>query len=227
VDLVLTNANLDTISLGGVTSAQTFVFGAGTATTLLQSNTAGVLAGPVVNITESTSTQVAYTLNTDTGGASTHVLNVVGFDAGAGGDVLDLGTAGATVTATAGIAVAGASVSMTAAAAAGGPTTLYVLQGSTMRVNGNLAATGDAGVVEAAIINAALKATGSGGGAWVAGDEFYVVLDNGTDSGVYRVATAGTPAGGEAIDTAAEFSVTLVAILQGVLTPALVGPNFG
>ena len=87
------------------------------------------------------------------------------------------------------------------------------------QINGALTATGDAGAVEAAIIGLGLVTSAA------TASNFYVTLDNGTDTGVYRV-VATTGAAGGVIDTAAEISsVTLVSSFAGLGDVALLVPQ--
>ena len=129
------------------------------------------------------------------------------------GDVIDLvaaadGSTGVTVTTTPNIAIAGATV----VSAATNATTAYVLSGAAMQISGALTETGDAGAVEAAIIAAGLRQATVTNGQFIT-----VVLDNGTDTGIYRV-TTNTDVGGTAtvMDVAGDLTVVLIATLVGV-----------
>jgi hypothetical protein len=208
-DLVLTNANLDTINVGAVTAASTFSYGAGTSTTLLAAptNATTLAAGPVTAIASSGSTNIAFTLATDSGNASTRTLVVSGFTAGAGtgADVINLGGTIATQT---GVVTTGAAF---AQAAAGAATENVILSGSAFQISGSLTQTGNAGEVEAKVIAAALTLA-----AQTDTRVGYVTMDNGTDTGIYRVTLAGTAGTAGVIDNTADFAVTLVAVLQGV-----------
>jgi len=214
VDLYDSNAtwtNIDTFNFGAMTGAATI--------TAHKATTAAPITSTIA-IAESGTTQYSHSVSIDVDGSQTGVVTITGFDVGAvatGGDVLKLSSAAGSVTATAGIALAGATVATQAAA--GDANTLYILTGSSAQVSGALTQTSDAGSVEAAIIAAGLLGATTNG-------YMYLALDNGTDTGVYRV-QVGTISG--AIDTAAEItSVTLVAVLSGVSDAGLlVGPNFG
>jgi len=214
VDLYDSNAtwtNIDTFNFGAMTGAATI--------TAHKATTAAPITSTIA-IAESGTTQYSHSVSIDVDGSQTGVVTITGFDVGAvatGGDVLKLSSAVGSVTATAGIALAGATVATQAAAA--DANTLYILTGSSAQVSGALTQTSDAGSVEAAIIAAGLLGATTNG-------YMYLALDNGTDTGVYRV-QVGTISG--AIDTAAEItSVTLVAVLSGVSDAGLlVGPNFG
>jgi hypothetical protein len=199
--LVLTNANLDLVRVGGVASAQTFSYGLGT---VAGSATDGDIAGVIVNAVETGATQVTYTFATDSVGTADLVLTIQGFDAGAAGDVLDLSGADA-VTATF-VATTGAVVGDKAAV--GDANQMIVGGTAAAQIVGALTATTDAGAVEAAILALGLRTAAA------TVTNFYVTLDNGTDTGVYRVrATAGDDT---AINNANEFTVTLISVLQGI-----------
>jgi hypothetical protein len=215
-DLVLVNgggtasiANFDVIRVGDVSTAQSFGFGAGTSLALLASPlTAASLAnGPVVNIASTGSTNVTFTLATDSGNTGTRTLVVSGFTAGAGtgADVIDLG---GTIVSQPGVAIAGGSFTGAAAAAA---TENVILSGAAFQISGSLTQTGNAGEVEAKIIAAALTVTQT------ATNVGYVTMDNGIDTGIYLV-TLGTGAGASnvVIDNPLDLAVTLVGVLQGV-----------
>jgi hypothetical protein len=209
VDLVLTNANLDVIRLSDVTAASSFSFGAGTSTVLLASpaTTTSLAAGPIVNIASSGATNIAFTLSTDSGNTATRTLVVSGFTAGAGtgADIINLG---GTIVSQPGVALAGASFTE---GAAGSATENVILSGSSFQISGALTQTGNAGEVEAKIIAAALTLA-----AQTATRVGYVTMDNGTDTGIYRVTLAATAGTAGVIDNAADFSVTLVGVLLGV-----------
>jgi Ca2+-binding RTX toxin-like protein len=152
------------------------------------------------------------------GGTNQVAVTVSGFQAGAtstavGGDIIDLfaaanGTTATNVTTTTGILTTGA----TYAAVATNATNNYVLSGAAFQVSGALTQVGDAGAVEAAIIAAGLRTGTVNDGRFI-----LVTLDNGTDTGIYRV-TTNTDVGGVAttIDQAGDLSVILVATLVGV-----------
>ena len=76
---------------------------------------------------------------------------------------------------------------------------------------------------EAKIIAAAITLA-----AQTAGQGFYAVLDNGTDTGIYQVTLAGTAGTAGVIDNVADFSVVLVGVLSGVADAGtLTAANFG
>lgn len=146
-------------------------------------------------------------------GTDSAVTTITGFVTGTtNGDIVDLNTA-----ADGGSAVAdvvSAKVATTAAvvsnAAANAIANNYILTATTSQINGALTETGNGGAVENAIIAAAL--TG-----WVASEFFYVTLDNGTDTGIYRVTNAGASTGvAGTFDSAADFAVTLVGRINGL-----------
>ena len=80
-DLAFTGANLDSIVVGNVSTAQEFTFTTGLAATSPQ------IAVPV-NATETGSSEVVYTFVTDNVGTADTSLVITGFDAGATGDKL-------------------------------------------------------------------------------------------------------------------------------------------
>jgi hypothetical protein len=207
-DLVFTTARLDLVTVGGVTSAQTFNYGTGLSTTV--ATDAGI-EGVTVNAAETGSTQVSYTFATDSAGTADTTLTITGFDVGASGDVIDLSGTGDAVTSS---VVATTGFGLGAAVAAANIVTNVILGLSASQITGALTQTGDAGAVEAAIIAAGL-ATSVGNASLV-----YVTLDNGVDTGIYRInydeaAADGANAG--VLNLASEISgVTLVAVLTGV-----------
>ena len=122
-----------------------------------------------------------------------------------------------------GIATSGVLVSgwaTTAAAAAD----LVVLSSAATQINGALTATTSGGAVAAAIIAAGLvgDSTSRYG---------YIVLDNGTDTGIYRVNLVGNAGGSSTtvVDSAADLtSIQLVGILEGLSdSSTLLATNFG
>lgn len=91
------------------------------------------------------------------------------------------------------------------------PTAGLILTASGAQVSGSLSDTSNNGVVETAIMAAQMVAANSNG-------EFaMLVLDNGTDTGIYRL-TRATDAGGTStvLDNASDFSVELIAVLTGI-----------
>jgi Ca2+-binding RTX toxin-like protein len=212
-DLIITNANLDNINVGGVTGAGArFDFGTG--------NTAqGIAAAVLVNAAETGTAQVSYTFATDETGTANQTLRITGFDAAAlaaGGDVLDLsGTGGGNAVLARTVTTGGASLTG-AAIAAGAVVEMIIGNTAASQIVGALTQTTDAGAVEAAILALGLVAADD------AATNIYITLDNGTDTGVYRVTLDG--AGNTLIDTAAEItSVVLVATLTGVADVGLLG----
>ncbi len=133
-------------------------------------------------------------------------------------DVLNLDGLGA-LTAVPAVVTAGATI---VSSVAGSAKSIAILSGATFQINGALNQVGDAGEVEAKIIAAGLLDAGQ-----VAGEFFYVALDNGTSTGIYRVTEAATAGTAGVLDVAADFSVTLVGTLQGVTDAGtLVAGNF-
>jgi len=220
-DLVLTNANLDVIKLGGITTATTVSYGDSTSTTILAGSATetALRAGPKTDLTAVT-TNASITLSTDSGNATgTTVLVVDGFTAGAGTgfDVIDLG---GTIVAQPGIATTGAAATQ---GAAGSFTDLLVLTAATSQISGSLTQDGNAQDVEAKIIAAGITLASQ-----TATQGFYAVLDNGTDTGIYRVTLAATAGTAGIIDNVADFSVQLVGVLNGISDAGtLAAANFG
>ena len=122
-------------------------------------------------------------------------------------DIINLDAAG-TVTVLPSIVTTGATI---VSGTAGAAKSAVILSGATFQINGALTQTGDAGEVEAKIIAAALVDAGQ-----AAAEFLYVALDNGTDTGIYRVTEAATAGTAGVLDVAADFSVTLVGTLTGV-----------
>ena len=91
-----------------------------------------------------------------------------------------------------------------------------------MQISGSLDQVGDAGGVEAAIIAAGMISNNAH-----AAVSTYFAIDNGVDTGIYRVVIDAT-ATAAAVDSAAEItSVVQVATLVGVADASLlVGANF-
>ena len=197
-DLVITNANIDTVLVGGVTGASAFSW------------TAGPTRLFTVDATEFTSAQVSYSFVTDDAGTAASAITIVGFDAGTGGDKLILSNAagGINSATVANIATTGYSYNASSTAA-GAESQVLILQASAFQISGALTQVGDAGEVERVIAAAGLVGSAS------LVTSLYVALDNGVDTGVYRISTLLTAAG--IIDTSAEITaVTLVAVLSGV-----------
>ena len=133
-------------------------------------------------------------------------------------DVLNLDGAGV-LTAVPAVVTAGATI---VSNAAGAGKSIAILSGATFQINGALNQVGDAGEVEAKIIAAGLLDASQ-----VATEFFYVALDNGTSTGIYRVTEAAAAGTAGVLDVAADFSVTLVGTLQGVTDAGtLVAGNF-
>ena len=216
-DLVLNGANIDTIRVGDVTTAQVFSFGTGVAAT--SANDLLIAGVPiVVNATETGTAQVSYTFAADTTGVADTRLAITGFDAttiAAGGDVLDLSGLGAQVVART-VVTTGATLG---AAVADAANIVEMIIGNTAasQIVGALTATTDGGAVEAAIAALGLVAADTNN------TNIYITLDNGTDIGVYRV-TLNADAANNIINDVGEISnVVLVATLTGVADVGLLG----
>jgi len=143
---------------------------------------------------------------------SSAVASISGFTVGSGtgADTLDIrktdGT-NAAITTLPGVVATGATLTGTAT----DPTNAVVLSAAAFQVSGALTQTGDAGEVEAKIIAAGLLQANT------ANLKSIVVLDNGTDTGIYLV-TRNSDAGGTAgvLDAAGDFSVVLIGVLSGI-----------
>jgi hypothetical protein len=205
IDADLVETAIDTFSVGSMTGAATII--AGTTTT--------TVATGVIDLTEAGATQRAHTVSVDSIGDQSASVTVRGFDAGTGGDVLNLQGADA-VTANV-VATTGAQIAD--AATVGAANQMIVGGTAASQINGARTATGDAGAVEAAILGLGLTTAAA------TVTNFYVTPDNGTDIGVYRVqATAGADL---AINNANEFSATLITTLTGLNDASLlVAGNF-
>lgn len=146
-------------------------------------------------------------------GTASAVATITGFTVGASQDVFDFGTTAVTATA---VATTGAAI---VSAAAGSATNAYILQTNAFQINGALTETGDGGAVELAILAAAMDAAPGRADT----QEAYFVLDNGTDTGIYRAVFANTAG---ALNAANELTVTLIGQISGVTADALVAANF-
>jgi hypothetical protein len=91
------------------------------------------------------------------------------------------------------------------------PTAGLILTAAGVQVSGSLSDTSNNGAVETAVMAAQMVAANSNG------DYAIVVLDNGTDTGIYRL-TRATDAGGTStvLDNASDFSLELLVVLTGM-----------
>jgi len=161
----------------------------------------------------------------DTDGTADGAVTITGFAAGTGGDKILLNeatTAGATDISTVVIAaMAGGTIPGTGTSVAA-VTSLYAATSSAAQISGALTDVGDAGAVEASIIAAGIVITGGS----AADEYFYYVADNGTATGIYRVATASANMAGNTPDAANEIAVTLIATIDVADSSTLVAANF-
>jgi hypothetical protein len=210
-DLVLTN--IDTVNIN-TTSASVIVAGVGT---------------DEIDFTLNLGSFSGHTVYLDTAGTANSAVTITGFAAGAAGDIIELSEAttaapqvGNDITTVNFVATTGFSVGAAEAVAAAAIVQVIALQSTAAQVNGALTATGDAGAVEAAIIAGGIVQTGGH-----AAVNVYIALDNGVDTGIYRVTLDGAEAG--AIDAAGEITaVQLVATLTGIAdVSTLTSANFG
>jgi Ca2+-binding RTX toxin-like protein len=170
-----------------------------------------------------------HTLKMDPLGTQTGVVNITGFAAGASGDIIELNDAGADYTGEivsfANVATTGySSVIGSDDVAVTGIVEVIVFSAASMQVSGSLTATGDAGAVEAAIIAAGFIPFN--------GDETFIygVLDNGTQTGLYRMTideAAGDDIAAGPVSAASELSVVLIATLDVADSSTLTAANFG
>jgi len=136
------------------------------------------------------------------------------FAAGTGGDIWDFDSGTSVTTA----AVAASSVTVIDGAA-GAATNAYILQNAAAQIDGLLTETANGGAVEIAILAANLTTTvGTPGG------QFYTVMDNGSDTGIYRVTISTTGAG--QITNYGEIEAVLVGSSTGDVTTDFVAANF-
>ena len=165
-------------------------------------------------------------VNLDSNGTSITSVTITGFAAGTAGDKILLNeatTAGATDAATVSLVATTGYTVTSDTKVVGAIEELVVLSATAAQISGALTAVGDAGGVEAAILAGGMNA--------ITGDAttIYVALDNGTATGIYRVAidtAANDAAAGGAIDAASEISVVLVGTLDVADSSTLVAANF-
>jgi len=212
-DLVLTN--IDTVNIN-TTSASVLVGGVGT---------------DEIDFTLNLGSFSGHTVFLDTAGTANSAVTITGFAAGTGGDVIELSEAttaapqvGNDITAVNFIATTGFSYSAAEVVAAGAEVNVFVLQSAASQVVGTLTSTGDAGGVEAAIVAAGLYNSNAAHAAV----SVYIVLDNGIDTGIYRV-DLDVAAGTSVVDNTNEIiTVQLVAVLTGISdVSTLISANLG
>jgi Ca2+-binding RTX toxin-like protein len=210
-DLVFTN--IDTVNIN-TTTASTIVAAAQDAE---------------IDFTLNLGTVAGHNVAMDTNGTQDGVVTITGFAAGASGDRLTLSEAvtadlpGDDIVTFANVATTGYTFISDDVAVAD-ITEVVVLGGADFQISGALTATGDAGAVEAAIISAGLV-TAAGDASFI-----YVVADNGTATGIYRMSfdeAAADGAAGAALNAAAEISVTLIGTLDVADASTLIAANFG
>jgi hypothetical protein len=211
-DADITLTNIDTVNIDTTTAS---VIGAGVdaGVTMAQTLNLGAFSG--------------HTVKMDSVGDQSSTVTVTGFAAGTAGDIIHLNdnsnNATTDITTHASVATTGYTLPATAAVTA--IVTVVSLAGATSQITGALTQVGDAGAVEAAIIAAGLV-TPAGNAS-----NIYMTLDNGTDTGLYRVAydeIAADGANAGVISTAGEITgVVLIGVLSGLAdTGDLVAANF-
>jgi Ca2+-binding RTX toxin-like protein len=235
-DLDLTNvtfSNIDTVTLG---SAGTLTFGASSddATTYVGSSGNDTFLTAAATTTQA----LAISLGSVNGGGhdivsldavgtntGTGVVAITGFTAGTGSNADSIYLSGGAITSgnivldvqLIGAAVLGENGNV------GDADGIVVLSGSAFQISGNLTSTTGGGAVESAIV--AAKLTGVSDSTY-----FYAMLDNGTETGIYRVDT-GTVV---ALDTTTtgllddhnDFGVTLVGTIDVSNANSFVLGNF-
>jgi len=165
----------------------------------------------------------AKTVNLGTGGTdtvelahdSTGLVTVNGFTPGTGGDVINILT---TAEATGAITMVGPIVTSGVAASSNAtdPNSGFIFASAASQISGSLAAVGDGGAVEAAIIAGGLSGT-----AMTDGEFFIAAIDNGTDTGIYLV-TANDTGISDATDLD---GISHLVTLVGVTADQLVAAN--
>lgn len=154
----------------------------------------------------------------DAAGTDSAVRTITGFTTGATGDVLKISGGLTAGNVTVDVQAVGTSVTGENTTV-GDADALVVLSGSAFQVAGLLTSTAVTGAVGTKILAAGLLDVTADG-------YFYVALDNGSSTGIYRVLAGGTIT--DAIDTAAELtSITLIGTIDVADSSLLVGPNFG
>jgi len=212
---------IDIVTIGGTTAIDVTDAALDVARTLNGNSanntvvlTGGISAIKTVDISQGGTDTVSVAMD------SASYATITGFTPGTGGDVLNLVNAddsAVDVSMSAPIATTGYTATTVATDADNG----VVLAATATQISGALTATGDAGAVEAAIIAAGLIGINSN----TDDDKYLVVaLDNGTDTGVYRVQVN---AGADTDFTDADDmdNVTLIAVLEGVTADQLVPAN--
>jgi len=205
-DLALGGANLDSLTVGGVVGAQSFTYGTGLAATATR------ILIPI-NATEATATQYSYSFVMDNAGTQDQVATITGFDAGTGGDKIILSNAAATIAAGGVSNIATTGFTLPATVAVADIISVIVLGTPATQIVGALNQLNDAGAVDAALLGAGLL-TVAGNASFI-----YVAMDNGVDTGIYRVAydeAAADGANAGVINVANEISATLLVTLVGV-----------
>jgi len=215
VDIAMTN--VDTVNIN-TTTASTIVAGATGTLAMSPTLNLGAVAGHKVHL--------------DSDGSASVAVTITGFAAGTSGDRILLSQATDTQVGTGGLTSSKiiADVQSTGVVVSGFNTVvanaadLLILSGSSFQVSGNLTSTGSGGAVATKIIAAGLITDGTA--------RFgYLALDNGTDTGIYRVQLDGDVGGASntVIDSAADVvSIQLIATLVGVSDAGtLIAANFG
>jgi hypothetical protein len=231
VNLNVTGAG-STFSLGNdvdisMTAVDTVNINTTTASTLVASATGTLAMAPTLNL----GTVAGHKVHLDSDGTVSVAVSISGFAVGASGDKILLSQPTDTQVGTGGLTTSKilADVQSTGVVTSAFNTVvanaadLVVLSGSTFQVTGSLTSTGSGGAVSTKIIAAGLigDATARFG---------YIALDNGIDTGIYRVSLDGDVGGtsNTIIDAAADVvSIQLIATLVGVSDAGtLVAANF-
>ena len=199
-------ANLDVINVGGVVGAQSFTYTTGLAATATR------ILIPI-NATEATATQVSYSFVMDDVGTQDQVATITGFDAGTGGDKIILSNAANAIVAGGVFNLATTGFTLPATVTVANIISVMVLGTPATQIVGALNQLTDAGAVDAAILAAGLL-TVAGNASFI-----YAAIDNGVDTGIYRIAyneEAADGANAGVINRADEIAATLLVTLVGV-----------
>jgi len=232
VNLNITGAG-STFSLGNdvdisMTRVDTVNVNTTTASTIVAGATGALVMAPTLNLGATT----GHIVHLDSIGTQSSAVTITGFAVGTSGDRLLLSQGTDTFVGTGGLTSSkiiadvqstGVNVGGFTGTTVANAADLLVLSGASFQVSGSLTSTASGGGVATKIIAAGLLSDGV--------TRFgYFALDNGVDTGVYRVNIDGDVGGSTTvIDTAADVvSIQLIATLVGVADAGtLVAANFG
>ena len=149
----------------------------------------------------------------DNAGTQDQVATITGFDAGTGGDKIILSNAADAIVAGGVFNLATTGFTLPATVTVANIISVIVLGTPATQIVGALNQLTDAGAVDAAILGAGLV-TVLGNASFI-----YAAIDNGVDTGIYRIAyneAAANGANAGVINLANEISATLLVTLVGV-----------